>query len=164
MSLADLIVYGVLLLCGLGGLSRGLFGFVLGLLTWAAAGIATFHGLPYLRPYARQWINEPGIADIAAGLVLFAVLAVVFRLVVQSALGDLRFGMFGLLNRVLGLLAGLAVGAMILCGGYVAGQRFLGLEDRSEFYRDSRMLPWLQRGATVLMPSIGFLDREPRDR
>ena len=67
MSVADIVVLVSVLLSGIIALRLGLVRVILGLGGWVGATLATIYGYSYARPYARDWIGNELIADIAGG-------------------------------------------------------------------------------------------------
>ena len=151
MSAADILAAVVIVLSGVIALRLGLVRVILGLGGWVGASLATIYGFSYARPFARDWIGPGLIADIAAATVLFLSTLIILTLASRAIADGVRKSAFGTLDRTLGLLCGLAIGVVIICGGYVLSQQVLELTDESEFYRDARMLPLVRRSADTLL-------------
>ncbi|MEX2455534.1 MAG: CvpA family protein [Rhodospirillaceae bacterium] len=150
MSVADIVVVVVLLVSGIIALRLGIVRVVLGLGAWVGATFATMYAFPYAQPYGRQWVDDGIIGDIAAGAAVFVVSMIVLSLVSSLVAGGVRDSSFGALDRTFGLLAGLAIGATIVSGGYIFSKQVFDLNDNSDFYRDARSLPLVRRGAAIL--------------
>ena len=153
MTPLDLAAGAVLLFSGLVGLRKGLLQVLVGLAAWAGALVTTFVGFRYARPFAREWVGEDSLGDLVGAILLFIAALLIIKLALHMILGGLGRGPVGSVNRVLGLILGLAIGMAIVSGGYVASQRLLDLTDQDEFYRGARLLPLIKRGAE-------FLERE----
>ena len=150
MSIADIVLLVIVLLSGIIALRLGLVRVVLGLAGWVGATLATIYGYAYARPYAREWIGNELFADIAAGAAIFVVSMIVLTFISHAIAGGVRDSSFGMLDRSFGLLAGLAIGGIIVSGGYIFSQQVLEMTDRSSFYQGSKSLPLVKRGATLL--------------
>ena len=150
MSVADIVVLVSVVLSGIISLRLGLVRVILGLGGWVGATLATIYGYSYARPYARDWIGNELIADIAAGAAIFVVSMVVLTFISHAIAGGVRDSSFGMLDRSFGLLAGLAIGGILVCGGYLFSQQIMEMTDQSSFYRGAKTLPLVKRGATVL--------------
>jgi len=150
MSIADIVVLVVVVLSGIIALRLGLVRVLLGLAGWVGATVATIYGYSYARPFAREWIGNELIADIAAGASIFVVSMLVLTFISHSVAVGVRDSSFGLLDRTFGLLVGLAIGGIIVSGGYMFSQQVLGMNDASPFYKDARTAPLLRRGAGML--------------
>ena len=150
MSVADIVVLVSVLLSGIIALRLGLVRVILGLGGWVGATLATIYGYSYARPFARDWIGNELIADIAAGAAIFVVSMIILTFISHAIVGGVRGSSFGMLDRSFGLLAGLAIGSIVVSGGYIFSQQVLEMTDQSSFYRGSKTLPLVKRGATVL--------------
>jgi membrane protein required for colicin V production len=150
MNTADIAVAVIVVLCGIIALRLGLVRVVLGLAGWVGAGLATIYGYSHARPYAREWIGHELIADIAAGAAIFVVTMIILTFISHAIAGGVRDSAFGMLDRTFGLLAGLAIGAAVVSGGYIFSQQVFELTDNSSFYKGAKTLPLLKRGANIL--------------
>ena len=156
MSAADILAAVVIVLSGVVALRLGLVRVVLGLGGWVGASLATIYGFSHARPLARDWIGPGLIADIAGAAALFLSTLIVLTLASHAIAGSVRKSAFGTLDRTLGMLCGLAIGVVIVCGGYVLSQRVLEMTDESAFYKDARTLPLVRRSAAVLLSLAPF--------
>jgi membrane protein required for colicin V production len=150
MNTADIAVAVIVVLCGIIALRLGLVRVVLGLAGWVGATLATIYGYSHARPFAREWIGNELIADIAAGAAIFVVTMIILTFLSHAIAGGVRDSAFGMLDRTFGLLAGLAIGAVVVSGGYIFSQQVFELNDKSAFYSGAKTLPLLKRGADVL--------------
>lgn len=156
MNWVDLAVLGVIGLSALVGLMRGLVREVLGLAAWAAALlIASPYGVfPYVQPYARQTIADPGIADgVAFGLVFIAAL-IVLSVVVSRISYAVRSSVLGGLDRTLGLPFGAARGVVLLAAAFVVGGYVFSAEQWPQPVLQSRALPLVQRSAEWIVQQM----------
>tara|TARA_R110002110_G_scaffold5184_12_gene26811 strand:+ start:376 stop:1005 length:630 start_codon:yes stop_codon:yes gene_type:complete len=150
MNTADIAVAVIILVCGIIALRLGLVRVVLGLAGWVGAGLATIYGYSYAQPYAREYIGNELIADIAAGAAIFVVTMLVLTFISHAIAGGVRDSAFGMLDRTFGFLVGLAIGCVIVSGGYIFSQQVFEMDDNGSFYRDAKTLPLLKRGANLL--------------
>ena len=151
MSVADIIVAVVVLLSGFIAFRLGLMRVVFGLAAWVGASFATIYGFSYARPYTREWIGNELVADIAAGAGIFVVSMIVLTFFSHMLAGGVRDSGFGMLDRTLGLVAGLFIGCFIVSGAYIFSQQFFDLTDKSDFYRTAKTLPLVRRGAATIV-------------
>lgn len=110
----DIAVIAILVLCALFGLVTGFVRGGLFVLSWAGAAIVTLYGFASVRPLARQYIEPAWLADLIGGAVLFIVALIVLHLVSHILSGWVRSSSLNALDRSLGLLAGGALGAVII--------------------------------------------------
>ena len=168
MSAADILAAVVVVLSGVIALRLGLVRVVLGLGGWVGASLVTIYGFSHARPFAQDWIGPGLIADVAAAAALFLSTLIVLTLASHKIAGSVRKSAFGALDRTLGMLCGLAIGVVIVCGGYVLSQQILEMTDEAAFYKEARILPLVRRSAAVLLslaPSDwGFIPTPGPDR
>ncbi len=87
VNVTDIGVGVVLLVSALMGLALGFVKLGLFVLSWFGAILATFYGFPIVKPYARDFIETPLIADITAGVtLLLPTLIILF--VISSVIGS----------------------------------------------------------------------------
>ncbi|CAN0588147.1 unnamed protein product [Laminaria digitata] len=75
---------------------------------------------------------------------------IVLTFISHAIAGGVRDSAFGMLDRTFGFLVGLAIGAVIVSGGYIFSQQVFEMDDTGSFYKDARTLPLLRRGANML--------------
>lgn len=147
MNLVDVVVLAILALSALAGLSRGLVREVLGLAAWAGAGFVAFRYGPDLLPVAHGYIADSSFAQAATYIVAFVAALTVFS-IAASVLGRLaQAPRFGALDRSLGLVFGLARGALIVVAAYVVGGLVLPGESWPAKVREARTLPFVYEAA-----------------
>ena len=81
MNYLDIIVLAVIALSALFAFARGFVKEALSIGAWIGAGLIALYGLPHARPFAKQFIANPTLAEIAAGAALFIVSLIVLSLV-----------------------------------------------------------------------------------
>lgn len=150
MNTADIAVAVIIVVCGIIALRLGLVRVVLGLAGWVGAGLATIYGYSYAQPYAREFIGNELIADIAAGAGIFVVTMLVLTFISHAIAGGVRDSAFGMLDRTFGFLVGLAIGGVIVSGGYIFSQQVFEMDDNASFYQGAKTLPILKRGANII--------------
>ena len=150
MNTADIFVVVIVILCGIIALRLGLIRVVLGLAGWVGAGLMTIYLYSDVRPFAQEIIGNGLIADIAAGAAIFVVTMVVLTFISHAISGSVRNSAFGMLDRTFGFLVGLAIGAVIVSGGYIFSQQVFSMGDNASFYKGAKTLPLLKRGANML--------------
>jgi membrane protein required for colicin V production len=146
MSVADIVVVGVVLLSGLIAFSLGLVRVVLSLLGWVGAAIATMYGFRYVRPIAREWISVGFLADAVAGVGIFLAVLIVLTMISHAIAQRVRGSGLSALDRSLGLVFGLGLGAVVVCLGYLG----LVWADRPDWVREARTRPLLEWGSSAL--------------
>jgi len=147
---ADLIVVAVILISGLFAFVRGLVHELLALGAWIGAGIATYYGIDHVIPVARRLTEVQPVADIGAGAVLFLGVLIVLSVLTRILVKQVRQSSLGALDRSLGLLFGLARGALIVAIAWLAAAWAYQEEPLPEWVAEARSLPLVQEGAREL--------------
>ncbi|MEQ9189631.1 MAG: CvpA family protein [Alphaproteobacteria bacterium] len=161
----DAIVVVVVLLSALVCLSLGFVHVILAISAWVGAGLVTMAMLPVARPVARQLAGEGRLfdtvpyADLAAGLALFLVSLVILWLISHFISERIRRSALNVLDRSLGALLGLAIGALMVSMAYAAYSWVVPIDSQPQWVREARATPLVRRGAdrvgTVMLRYFG---------
>jgi membrane protein required for colicin V production len=119
MTWVDLVALAVLAVSALLAFMRGLVREVLGIGAWIGAGAAAYFGLPLARPQAEAWFGHAYWVDPATFAAIFVVTLIVLMIVAHVIGRAVRTSPLGGLDRTLGLLFGLARGAVLLILAYI---------------------------------------------
>jgi len=152
MNWVDLVVLGVIALSGLLAFMRGLVREVLGVGAWIiAAFVASPYGVfPYIAPWVRQQISDHTIADAVSMGAVFLVVLIVLSFVASAISSAVQGVGLGGLDRTLGLVFGLARGALLLCVAYILAGLAIAVDQWPAPVLDARTLPTVYRGAVWL--------------
>jgi membrane protein required for colicin V production len=160
VAIADFVVIGIVIVAGLVAFSLGVVRVALGLGGWVGAGLATLYGFAHVRPIAHRWIESALFADIAGGAALFVVSLIVLTLIGHAIAERVRDSSFGALDRSLGMVTGLVLGAVVVCVGFIVMERLMELPGdpakRPDWIRTAKSAPIVEWGATqliLLLPS-----------
>ena len=154
MTSADLIVLGVMFLSGLVGFMRGLVREVLSIAAWLGAAAAAIIFSSGLRSYVSPYVPSPDWIDPVAYVILFIVALIVFSIIAKMIGGAVRASAIGGIDRTLGLLFGLARGAVLAAAAYIVAGMAVPVDHWPEQVLEARSLPYIYRGATWLVPLI----------
>jgi membrane protein required for colicin V production len=150
-NLVDFAVLGVLLISALIAFSRGLVHEVLSIGAWVAAVLVAIWGFPYAKDIARQYIKLPVLADGVTATVLFLVTLIICAALSHALARNVRSSTFGALDRSLGLLFGLARGAVLICFAYLLYTWAIPNEaDQPDIIKSARSRPLVASGADML--------------
>lgn len=175
MNVADVSVLVILLLISIIAFRIGFVRVLLGMSAWIGATFATIYGYSYVNPIAREWIGTGLVADITAGAAIFVTAMILLTVVSHLITGSVRNSSFGMLDRSFGFLAGITIGAIVVSAGFIFSQQVLGMTDTSNFYKGSKALPLIKRGANILartvpdnweisIPNVPDINRDERFR
>jgi membrane protein required for colicin V production len=148
--LADIFVIAIIGLSALFGFVRGFLREILSIGAWIVAGLAAWFGLPFLAPFARQYISHELIADVVTGFATFLVVLVVASVISHMITRSVRESSLGALDRSLGVLFGIARGAVIVSVALLIFDNFYAPDNRPEWLKDARTLPVVQIGADFM--------------
>lgn len=154
MNYVDIGVLVVIALSALLAMGRGLVKEVLSMFGWVGAAILTyliFLRVPQVKEFARQQIAEPVFADIAAGVVVFTVTLIVLGMINHLIVSRIPTSFLGPLDKSLGLVFGLARGAVIVALAHIL--LVYVLPDRSAWppvIQEARSEPYAARAAEYL--------------
>ena len=156
MNWVDLVVLAVLAVSGLLAFMRGLVREVLGVGAWVIAGLAasSYGAFPYVEPWVRQQFSDPTTAGIVAFGGVFLVVLVVCWLLASSVAGAIQRSALGGLDRTLGLVFGLARGAVLVVALYILVGIAIPIEQWPPPVMEARALPTVHRGAVWLAEHV----------
>ena len=160
MTWVDLAVLGVLAISGLLAFGRGFVHEVLGIGAWVGAGALAVWLGPELVDRAGAWVpSHPELAQpIAFGGVFLVALVVL--LLVSRALGKaVRRSAFGGVDRSLGLLFGIARGAVLVAVAYILLQMVVPVQEWPTPLKNARSLPFAYTTAVWLVQWLPAGDR-----
>jgi membrane protein required for colicin V production len=162
LNLVDIGVLGVILLSALLAFSRGLVREVLSIGAWVAAALATIYGLPHTRDIARAYITVPLVADAVTGVVIFVATLIVCAAISHLVARNVRASGLGAIDRSLGLLFGVARGAILVCLAYLAFVWAMPKpEDQPDIVKNAHTLKYVAQGAEILR---SLLPKDALDR
>jgi membrane protein required for colicin V production len=160
MSPFDATVLAIIFFATLISVWLGLVRVVLALVGWSGASAATAYGLPYVRPFAREWVTPGIFADIAAGVTLFIFSLIVITMISHSIGRRIRSSRLSTLDRTLGLVFGFGLGTLIVSVGYLVMVWIIDLPekaaDQPDWIRTARTRPaveWVANRILAVAPS-----------
>jgi membrane protein required for colicin V production len=154
MTWVDLVVLGLVAVSGLLALARGFVREVLGLSAWAGAAAFTYWGLPLARPQFARWISSPEWVVPVTGAALFLGSLLVLMVVSGWIGGVVRGSRLGGLDRTLGLVFGLARGALLVVFAYIAVGMVIPIDQWPGVVQRARALPLAYEGAVWVVAKL----------
>ena len=143
ITVFDIAVIGLLVIGGLIGLTTGFVRGGLFVASWVGAILVTLHGLPLIQPLAREHL-PPVAADLIAGSGLFLVALVFFHIVSHLFSGWVRHSRLNVLDRSLGLAAGLVSAGLIIATAFLFLTDKTPPSDQPDWLRGSRSRPFIE--------------------
>lgn len=165
INVTDLAILAVVLVSGLFAFVRGFVHELLSIGAWIGAALVTLFFLPLLLPFAREIISIQIAADIAAGVALFLIVLIGLSIVTHWLARRVRESSLGPLDRSLGLVFGLARGALIVCIAWIALLWAMPPRDHPNWITEARARPLVEQGADLLVSVLpeGLMPRLPED-
>jgi membrane protein required for colicin V production len=158
MTWVDLAVLGVLAISALLAFMRGFVAEVLGIGAWIGAALTALWAGPLARPqieiWMDQWVKQPALVTPAAFGAVFLI-ALILLLILSRWIGELvRNSVLSGLDRSLGLLFGLARGAVLIICAYIGTGMLIPMEKWPAPVLDARLLPVAYRGAAIVVKAL----------
>jgi membrane protein required for colicin V production len=153
----DGAVIVVLLLSTLVALVRGLVREVVGLASWVGAFVVAWYAFAHVRPLVREAMGNELLADLATGAGVFLVPLIVFKILGGILAGGIDGAGLGGLDRIGGVIFGLARGALLVCVAWLVVGFLVKPEQLPQWVREAYVLPQVQQGSDWLR---GFLPAE----
>lgn len=130
---------------------RGMVHELLAVFSWVGAAFATLYGYSYVQPISAQYITVQLLADVTAGVVIFVVTLVVLSLATRIVSRRVQESSLGPLDRSLGLVFGIARGAVIMAAAWLALTWWLPEADRPDWIQEARSRPLMEEGSQLLL-------------
>ena len=159
-NIADAAVAGVILITALICLFLGFVRVILALAGWVGAVFVTIYGINFVKPFVREWISTTYIADALSGVGLFIVTLLILTIISHAIAGRVRHSGLGALDRSLGLLLGLALGAALISLSYIALGWVVPAKDQPQWVTSAKTLPLIREGAALLQTFVPGQDSE----
>ncbi|MDE2008128.1 MAG: CvpA family protein [Rhodospirillales bacterium] len=160
MTWVDLAVLGVLAISGLLAFGRGFVHEVLGIGAWVGAGALAVWLGPELVDRAGAWVpSHPELAQPIAFGGVFLVALVVLLLASRALAKAVRHSAFGGVDRSLGLLFGIARGAVLVAVAYILLQMVVPVQEWPAPLKNARSLPFAYTTAVWLVQWLPAGDR-----
>jgi membrane protein required for colicin V production len=160
----DAVVILIILSSGLLALIRGFVREVLSLASLLGAGYATAKLLPMGKEIARQHIQSPLIADIAAGVSIFFAALIVLGIISYLIARLVQGTALSFVDRSLGFVFGLLRGALVVSALYLVPQWAFQNGKLPVWLSESRSRPLMEEGANWLKSFIPENAKETAQR
>lgn len=160
-TIGDLIILLILCSSALWGFFRGLAREAMDVFTWAAAAAGAVYFKDQVMPYVARWVGDPIASQVLSFLVLFVVLLILISLVTTPLMKIFRFKSLKAINRLLGLVYGLARGFLIcavLWMAYIMAQQPKTLDA----IVGARLGPTIHQSAWIVHGLMSSIARQAR--
>jgi membrane protein required for colicin V production len=147
MTSVDLAVVGVMILSGLLALSRGLVREILSIGAWLGAAAIAMAVLPRIRKLVEPYVPSPEWTDPVGYIALFLVSLIILSVIAKAIGNAVRSSVISGIDRTLGLLFGLARGAVLAVAVYIVACLAIPPDRWPQPVLESRSLPYIYSGA-----------------
>ncbi len=154
MNVVDIVVAAVVLLSALLAFLRGFFAEVMSIVGWVGAAAVALIAWPFALPYVQQYIRSQILADILTVGGVFVIALIVLTLIGQLVTGLLDRSPFAVVNRPLGLVFGVARGAVLICFAYLVVDKMIVPDVRPAWLLEARSLPYAAAGAQLILDLV----------
>ena len=154
MNYVDMGVVGVIAFSAILALMRGLVSEVLSVGGWVGAALATLYAFPRLQPYMRSHVEPAMLADGMAIVGVFVLSLVVFSVIAHEISKGVRDSALSAVDRSLGLLFGVARGALLVCLAWMLVAWLVPPPDQPQWLHDAKTRPFAETGAAWLQAQI----------
>jgi membrane protein required for colicin V production len=150
VNLVDLAVLVVIALSAIFAFARGFVREALSIAAWGGAALITLYGFDYVYTITTRFVTTPLLADLIAGAGLFLVALIGLTIVTGYVARLAQWSALSPIDRTLGLIFGVARGAVLVSVAYFLVDITLPPNDRPAWLRDARSQPLLAQGADAL--------------
>ena len=154
MNSIDIAVIAVLLVSGVIALMRGFVYEVLAMAGWVLAGLASFWGLPLVRPFLEPHISNATVVSAVGGIAIFLLVLLISSFITHSISKQVKKSAVSAVDRSLGFAFGLVRGLVLACLCYIVADMFFGPGDQPEMLANAKTRPLLVSGSKLIKSLI----------
>ncbi|MBO0736642.1 MAG: CvpA family protein [Alphaproteobacteria bacterium] len=154
MNGLDIAIIAVIVFSGVFAFARGIVRETLSIAAWAGAAVVTLYGFDYTYGMILRFVSTPLLADLIAGAGLFLISLIVLTIITGYLARFLQAGALSPIDRTLGLIFGLARGAVLVSLAYLVVDVSLPQNDRPGWIKQAKSEPFLAKGAEMLRNAL----------
>ncbi len=154
MNLVDLAVLVVIALSAIFAFARGFVREVLSIAAWVGAGVITLYGFEAAYGVSLRFVKTPLLADLIAGAGFFFIALILLTILTGYVARLVHWSALTPIDRTLGLVFGVARGALLVSIAYFLIDLALPPNDRPNWLRDARSQPLLAEGADMVRGAL----------
>ncbi len=150
MNALDLAVVAVIALSAVFAFARGFVREALSIVAWVGAALITLYGFDDVYGITLRFVTTPLLAEFVAGAGLFLVALIGLTILTGFAARFVHSSALSPIDRTLGLIFGLARGAVLVSLAYLLLDVSLPQSDRPGWIMQAKSEPLLAQGADML--------------
>lgn len=154
ITLADVVVVGIVLLSGILAFVRGFVREVLAIAAWVGAIAVAFFSYPLLAPHLSGFLPDTRMANVAAGGAIFLVAIIILSIITRLASGGIKGSALNALDRSLGFVFGLARGALLVVLTFIGLSFLFGKAEQPDWLRNAASYGLVEQGAVLVRSFI----------
>jgi membrane protein required for colicin V production len=150
----DLAILGVIAISAIFAFARGFVREVLSIVAWIGAGLTTLYAFNHVYRLVIRFVTTPLLADLIAGAGLFVTSLIVLTILTGYLARFAQSSALSPIDRTLGLIFGLARGAVLVSLAYLLVDISLPQSDRPGWIKQAKSEPFLAQGAELLRSAL----------
>jgi membrane protein required for colicin V production len=150
VNAVDLAVLVVIALSAVFAFARGFVREALSIVAWVGAALITLYGFASAYDMVARFVATPLLAELVAGVGLFLVALIGLTILTGFLARFVQSSALSPIDRTLGLIFGVARGAVLVSLAYLLLDISLPQPDRPHWLQDAKSEPLLARGADML--------------
>ena len=154
MNGLDLAILGVIALSAVFAFARGFVREALSIVAWVGAALITLYGFNHVYAIVVRFVTTPLLADLIAGAGLFVISLIVLTILTGFLARFVQSSALSPIDRTLGLIFGLARGAVLVSLAYLVLDISLPQNDRPGWIKEAKSEPFLAQGAEMLRNAL----------
>jgi len=150
MNAVDFAVLVVIALSAVFAFARGFVREALSIVAWVGAALITLYGFNYAYALVARFVTTPLLADLVAGAGVFLIALIILTILTGYLARFVHSSALSPIDRTLGLIFGVARGAILVSLAYLVIDVSLPQTDRPSWLQDAKSEPLLAQGADLL--------------
>jgi membrane protein required for colicin V production len=153
-GIIDVCFVLILVISGILAYIRGFVREVQSVAAWVGATFVTLYGYPHLQPYAHKYIENPVLANAAAGGLLFIGSLIVFSVIASALSRGVRESAASGFDRSLGFAFGVLRGVILISLLYLSAAWFWDRDKLPNAIVEARTFPLIDGSAKILLALV----------
>ena len=150
MNAVDLAVLVVIALSAVFAFARGFVREAFSIVAWVGAALITLYGFNEAYAIVTRFVTTPLLADLVAGVGVFLIALITLTILTGYLARFVHSSALSPIDRTLGLIFGVARGAVLVSLAYLVIDISLPPTDRPGWLQDAKSEPLLAQGAGML--------------
>jgi uncharacterized membrane protein required for colicin V production len=167
LTTTDIVIIAVIAISAAFAMYRGLIHETFAILAWIVGGYAALRLTPVIEPLLHGAITPPWLEQLAVLIGIFLLTFIPLAIISGRLSAKVKSSMAGSVDRLLGLIFGVARGLAIVGLAYIAFSALVPLKDHPRTLTKARLFPLVRTTSEVLRSlapdDIQVLESESKD-